>query len=199
MRLWTIHPKYLDRMGLLGLWREALATQSILLGNKPNSPYRHHPQVKRFSQLARPIPAIVEYLKWIWVEGRARGYKFNQDLAVETTNQFCRFYISEAQLAYEYDLIGDKILSRDMEWYNTAYEHLNFDEIEPHPLYTVDPRTEWQPGVVAIEAAGEIASWERPKPTKHHYGRIKHGQETLEQEGIRTYPPPPGFTVGALG
>lgn len=162
-----------------------MATQSILVCNKSLSPYRHHPQVKRFSQLARPIPAIVEYLKWVWVEGRARGYRFNQDLVVETTNQFTRFYVSEAQLAYEYDLIGDKILSRDTEWYMMAYENLNFDEIEPHPLYTVEPHT-----VSSDKAAGEIASWERPKQTKHHYGRIRDGIETINQESIRVHTSP---------
>jgi len=30
MRLWTIHPKYLDRQGLLALWREALLAQKVL-------------------------------------------------------------------------------------------------------------------------------------------------------------------------
>lgn len=31
MRLWSLHPKYLDRMGLLAVWREGLLAQSVLL------------------------------------------------------------------------------------------------------------------------------------------------------------------------
>jgi len=31
MRLWSIHPKYLDRQGLLAVWREGLLAQKILL------------------------------------------------------------------------------------------------------------------------------------------------------------------------
>jgi len=31
MRLWSLHPKYLDRMGLLAVWREANLAQSVLL------------------------------------------------------------------------------------------------------------------------------------------------------------------------
>jgi hypothetical protein len=31
MRLWSIHPKYLDRQGLLAVWREGLLAQSVLL------------------------------------------------------------------------------------------------------------------------------------------------------------------------
>ncbi|MFP3226243.1 MAG: pyrimidine dimer DNA glycosylase/endonuclease V [Sulfolobaceae archaeon] len=33
MRLWSIHPKYLDTQGLLGLWREGLLAQKVLLGS----------------------------------------------------------------------------------------------------------------------------------------------------------------------
>jgi len=31
MRLWSIHPKYLDRQGLLAVWRESLLAQSVLI------------------------------------------------------------------------------------------------------------------------------------------------------------------------
>lgn len=30
MRLWSIHPRYLDAMGLNALWREALLAQKVL-------------------------------------------------------------------------------------------------------------------------------------------------------------------------
>ncbi len=32
MRLWSIHPKYLDVKGFVGLWREALLAQRVLRG-----------------------------------------------------------------------------------------------------------------------------------------------------------------------
>ena len=32
MRLWTLHPKYLDRIGLVALWREALLAEKVLQG-----------------------------------------------------------------------------------------------------------------------------------------------------------------------
>lgn len=31
MRIWSIHPKYLDRQGLLAVWREGLLAQKVLL------------------------------------------------------------------------------------------------------------------------------------------------------------------------
>ena len=32
MRLWSIHPKYLDCKGLVALWREALLAKKVLRG-----------------------------------------------------------------------------------------------------------------------------------------------------------------------
>jgi hypothetical protein len=32
MRLWSLHPKHLDRQGLLAVWREGLLAQEVLRG-----------------------------------------------------------------------------------------------------------------------------------------------------------------------
>ncbi|HEX5758920.1 MAG TPA: pyrimidine dimer DNA glycosylase/endonuclease V [Thermoanaerobaculia bacterium] len=32
MRLWTLHPRYLDRQGILALWREGLLARAVLAG-----------------------------------------------------------------------------------------------------------------------------------------------------------------------
>jgi len=41
MRLWTLHPKYLDTKGLLAVWREALLAQKAIKG--ATKAYRNHP------------------------------------------------------------------------------------------------------------------------------------------------------------
>ena len=46
MRLWSVHPKYLDARGLVALWREALLAQAVLRGR--TNGYVHHPQLQRF-------------------------------------------------------------------------------------------------------------------------------------------------------
>ena len=46
LRLWSIHPKYLDGIGLVALWRESLLAQKVLKGETKG--YRHHPQLRRF-------------------------------------------------------------------------------------------------------------------------------------------------------
>lgn len=60
MRLWTLHPKYLDRQGLLALWREGLLAQAVLAGKTKG--YRNHPQLIRFKSARDPLAAIGCYL-----------------------------------------------------------------------------------------------------------------------------------------
>ncbi len=31
MRIWSLHPKYLDRQGLLACWRETLLAQKVMI------------------------------------------------------------------------------------------------------------------------------------------------------------------------
>ena len=75
MRLWTIHPRYLDPQGLVALWRESLLARAVLRGQTRG--YRHHPQLARF--LAHPSPryAINAYLAAIHAEATTRGYRFD--------------------------------------------------------------------------------------------------------------------------
>ncbi|MFP3165813.1 MAG: pyrimidine dimer DNA glycosylase/endonuclease V, partial [Nitrososphaeria archaeon] len=32
MRLWSLHPSFLDKQGILGVWREGLLAQKVLIG-----------------------------------------------------------------------------------------------------------------------------------------------------------------------
>ena len=63
MRLWSLHPRYLDRAGLVALWREALLAQAVLRGATRG--YRRHPQLVRFRSHPDPEGAIAAYLEGI--------------------------------------------------------------------------------------------------------------------------------------
>ncbi len=76
MRLWTIHPRYLDPPGLVALWREALLARAVLRGRTRG--YRHHPQLARFRAHASPRSAINAYLAAVHAEATARGYDFDR-------------------------------------------------------------------------------------------------------------------------
>ena len=64
MRLWSLHPKYLDTKGLLALWREGLLAQKVLAGKTKG--YKNHPQLDRFKAHGSPRKAIGRYLLDIW-------------------------------------------------------------------------------------------------------------------------------------
>src|SRR3954467_14644763 len=100
MRLWTLHPKYLDAKGLVALWREALLAQKVLRGMTKG--YRHHPQLIRFQAHAKPIVAVAAFLKAVYDEATRRGYEFDASKIGE-----CRVTIeleeTDGQLHYEWE------------------------------------------------------------------------------------------------
>jgi Pyrimidine dimer DNA glycosylase len=75
MRLWTLHPRYLDSKGLVAAWREALLAQKVLAGATRG--YRHHPQLIRFQSQADPRAAIASFLVGLADEAANRGYRFD--------------------------------------------------------------------------------------------------------------------------
>src|SRR6187397_53957 len=75
MRLWSLHPEYLDARGLVALWRQALLAQAVLRGRTVG--YRQHPQLERFKASANPRAAIASYLREVSDEAVRRGYRFD--------------------------------------------------------------------------------------------------------------------------
>lgn len=76
MRLWSIHPKYLDTKGLTALWREALLAQAVISGCTKG--YKNHPQLYRFQNCSSPLDSLAFYLQEVQMEAAARGYKFDR-------------------------------------------------------------------------------------------------------------------------
>ncbi len=75
MRIWSLHPKYLDTKGLVALWRETLLAKNVLEGNTKG--YKNHPQLKRFKNSEYPVQVINQYLSAVYLESLTRGYHFN--------------------------------------------------------------------------------------------------------------------------
>jgi len=110
VRLWTVHPKYLDAKGLVALWREALLAQKVLRGKTKG--YRHHPQLLRFSSTPNPSAALAGYLAVVHAESVQRGYNFD---ATKIGRGRSRGRISETrgQLQYEWLHLKRKLEKRD--------------------------------------------------------------------------------------
>lgn len=110
MRLWTIHPRYLDRMGLLAAWREGLLAKKVLGGGTKG--YRNHPQLARFSRSGFPIDLIDVYLGCVADEASRRGYDFDRS-KIGPIPKREKIAVQKGQIAYEVWLLGEKLAIRD--------------------------------------------------------------------------------------
>ena len=114
MRVWTLHPKYLDRQGLLALWRETLLAQKVLLGETKG--YRNHPQLTRFRACADPVAAIGAYLREVAREAESRGYRFEISKIVSADE--CELIEeTDGQLRYEWKHLKTKLATRSPDVY----------------------------------------------------------------------------------
>ncbi len=140
MRLWSIHPVYLDSKGLVALWREGLLAQKVLLGRTKG--YKNHPQLARFKNTDDPLSSIACYLRYIADEARKRNYNFNKNKIV-LNNVHRRIEVTTGQLEYEFRHLLDKLKTRDQDLYR---ELKTLKQIMPHPLFKsiVGDTEEWE-------------------------------------------------------
>jgi len=129
MRLWSIHPCYLDARGLVALWREGLLAQEVLQGNTRG--YKNHPQLIRFRNTNNPVGAIASYLRFVLDEAESRGYHFNRDKIVQKYIKRT-IPVTTGQARYEFDHLLNKLKTRSRESYDRARLVKN---IELHPIF----------------------------------------------------------------
>jgi hypothetical protein len=133
MRLWTLHPKYLDARGLVALWREALLAQKVLRGATRG--YKHHPQLRRFSRLANPPATLAGYLAAVHAEAVRRGYAFDAS-KIGARRARGKLKETRGQLLYEWRHLRRKLKQRDPKRHrDTAITRIP----APHPLFKIVP------------------------------------------------------------
>lgn len=140
MRLWSLHPQYLDARGLVAVWREGLLARHVLEGSTRG--YRHHPQLQRFRQTTRPVHTIHRYLSGIYEEALRRGYAFDAS-KISRRYTSASLPVTNGQLEYEAAHLLRKLQARD----KAGYEKLkHISSFLPHPLfYAVDGEVEpWE-------------------------------------------------------
>ena len=144
MRLWSIHPKYLDSKGLVALWREALLAQKVL--EEKTQGYRNHPQLTRFKLYKKPLEAIGSFLNYIYKEGTRRGYNFNKNKILFEGCLRGIIEVSDEQINYEFKHLIKKLEKRDLILNKQLIKLRN---IEPNPLFKI--------------IKGKIELWEKTK------------------------------------
>ena len=140
MRLWTLHPKYLDSRGLVALWREALLAQAVLKGQ--TSGYKHHPQLIRFKNTSSPTESIAFYLQGVFDQSCRRGYCFDATKIASTGNAET-IAVTRGQLDYEWAHLKKKLQGRAPSWLNKIQ---TISRPVPHPLFRIVPGKveEWE-------------------------------------------------------
>jgi len=139
MRLWSIHPQYLDPQGLVALWREGLLAQKVLHGQTKG--YTKHPQLHRFRQTPDPTAAIQSYLYYVWLEAKSREYKFDRSKISKPEREHS-IVVPAGQLEYERQHLLKKITNRSPE----HLKNLPQSDWQAHPMVKIIP--------------GGIAGWE---------------------------------------
>lgn len=141
MRLWSVHPCYLDPQGLVALWREALLARAVLRGRTKG--YLQHPQLERFISHRRPRSAISTYLAAVHAEAAVRGYSF--DCAkVGPARTGLRIAVTEGQIDFEWQHLLRKMALRNPARYR-QWRSIRMPRC--HPLMR--------------QCAGAVEPWER--------------------------------------
>lgn len=168
MRIWSLHPRYLDRQGLTACWREALLAQAVLAGRTRG--YRQHSQLTRFRAQPHAVAAVGAYLGGVASEAARRGYRFDVGridrpeptdgtTTVAATSSESASSVGEAssgalvpripvtagQVAHEWAHLSAKLVVRSPE---RAAAQVAVTAPEVHPLFVVVP--------------GPVEDWERP-------------------------------------
>lgn len=140
MRIWSLHPKYLDAKGIVALWRETLLAKHVLLGKTKG--YKNHPQLIRFKKLKHPVDAINQYLDQLLEEADKRGYKFDRG-KISKPYRKTKISVTSGQMEFEASHLLKKLKQRDPGLFRQLRELKKF---EPHPIFRV--------------IKGEVAEWE---------------------------------------
>ncbi|MDD4592579.1 MAG: pyrimidine dimer DNA glycosylase/endonuclease V [Parabacteroides sp.] len=140
MRLWSLHPQYLDSAGLNASWREGLLAKNVLLGNTKG--YTNHPQLIRFKNSPDPNLYIDAFLTEIYKEAARRNFSYSKD-KIRLIENISPITVTKGQLVYELEHLKRKLQKRSPE----LLEKLpTLVDLKIHPLFET------------IE--GEIEEWE---------------------------------------
>jgi hypothetical protein len=151
MRLWTIHPRYLDPKGLVAVWREGLLAQKVLQGETRG--YTRHPQLHRFRTRSLPVACVASYLFEIANEADCRGYKFDRT-KIAARRFGGKLTETRGQLLFEWSHLKRKLRVRAPKSYRACCK---IDIPCAHPLFRIVP--------------GPVRAWEKTKSRKSAVSR----------------------------
>jgi hypothetical protein len=152
MRIWSLHPKYLDTKGLVALWRETLLAKQVLEGSTKG--YKNHPQLNRFKNSGNAVGCINQYLAVVYENSVERGFNFNKN-KINPDFMPTILTVTDKQIKFEMKHLLRKLEKRDLKQFQKLSRKR---KINAHPLFKI--------------IDGEIEPWEKQniqKTEKNHY------------------------------
>lgn len=144
MRLWSLHPEYLDTKGLIALWREGLLAKKVLEGKTKG--YTNHPQLIRFKKYKYPLKLINAYLYHVYLEAKKRGYNFDKG-KIRQYKLIREVPVTTGQIRFEFLHLKKKLKKRDRERYESLLWLKKDSELKLNPVF--------------YRINGHIEDWER--------------------------------------
>lgn len=141
MRLWSIHPRYLDTKGLLAVWREGLLALNVLQGNTKG--YKNHSQLIRFKSSTDPVLYVKTFLYHVWQEANNRKYNFDISKIEGYNPNIKKLNVNNGQVNFERSHLLKKLKERDIN----KFKQFENEKFECHPLFNV--------------INGNVESWEK--------------------------------------
>ena len=153
MRLWSLHPRYLDQQGLCGLWREAIMARNALEQGGEHG-YYNHPQLDRFKTAADRFPGtkpIYPYLHQVYLESKRRDYDFDQSVFDGVEGKLLinkkMIPVPNGQVNFEIEHLKSKLKKRAGDAYIdflSAFGHIP----DLHPLFYMvnGDKADWERG-----------------------------------------------------
>lgn len=129
MRLWSLHPRYLDSAGLNASWREGLLAKHVLLGNTKG--YTNHPQLIRFKNSPDPSLYIDAFLTGIYMEAARRGFSYTKE-KIRIIEDIPPITVTKGQLEYEFEHLRRKLQKRSPDFLERLPA---IADLKPHPLF----------------------------------------------------------------
>jgi Pyrimidine dimer DNA glycosylase len=165
MRIWSLHPKYLDSKGLVALWRESLLAKQVLEGNTKG--YKNHPQLNRFKNSGNKVDCINQYLAAVYENSVERGFNFNKN-KINPDFMPTRLTVTDKQIKFEMKHLLMKLKTRDPEQFQKLSRKR---KINAHPLFRI--------------IDGEIEPWE--KLNIQMRAKSQNNNKTSFSGHLRTY------------
>ena len=141
MRIWSIHPQYLDTKGIVAVWRETLLAKHVLLGLTKG--YTQHPQLIRFKNSDDPVIPIDFYLSIVFEEAQKRRYRFDVS-KFKNVSKPSLMTVTQGQIDFEFQHLLSKLKVRDPERYDKLRQ---LKKVLPHPLFRI--------------VKGSVENWEK--------------------------------------